>query len=62
VGGEFSVHQVHGVDALVGGESNTAAEGIEEHIAVASEGWSEDIGLLLVVPRRCSSSRLRPLP
>ncbi len=45
---EFTVHHVDGVDSLVCGESDAAAEEVKKHVAMTSENWSEDVGLLLV--------------
>src|SRR5512135_324589 len=44
------IHEVNGIRTLIGGQANSAPEQIKELISMASEHWSENVGLRLVRP------------
>ncbi len=46
--GEFAVHQLDGVSALVRGEADAATEQVQKHVPVTSEHGSEYVRLPLV--------------
>jgi hypothetical protein len=46
--GGFAVHQVNGASALVCGKPDAMSKQVQEYIAMASEYWSEFLGIALI--------------
>jgi hypothetical protein len=44
----LTVHQVYAVATLIGGETHTAAEQVQKHVAMVGEDGSKNLGLPLV--------------